>query len=71
MMFDITPDVSHTGQMSLVLRFVHVDNETKTAAIKDLFIDLFEMYEKSAESIAKEITSILERDDLDLNECLD
>ena len=39
MMFDTTADVSHNEQMSHVLRFVDVDNETKTAVIKEVFID--------------------------------
>ena len=69
MMFDTTPDVSHNEQMSPVLRFVDVDNETKTAVIKEVFIDFIEIHEKSAESIAKEITSKLEQDNLDLNDC--
>ena len=53
MMFDTTPDVSHNEQMSQVLRFAEVDNETKTAVIKEVFIDFIEIHEKSAESIAK------------------
>ena len=69
MMFDTTPDVSHNEQMSQVLRFVDVDNETKTAVVKEVFIDFIEIHEKSAESIAKEITSKLEQDNLDLNDC--
>ena len=69
MMFDTTPDVSHNEQMSQVLRFVDVDNETKTAVIKEVFIDFIEIHEKSAERIAKEITSKLEQDNLDLNDC--
>ena len=68
MVFDTTPDVSH-NEMSQVLRFVDVDNETKTAVIKEVFIDFIEIHEKSAESIAKENTSKLEQDNLDLNDC--
>ena len=69
MLFDTTPDVSHNEQMSQVLRFADVDNETKTAVIKEVFIDFIEIHEKSAESIAKESTSKLEQDNLDLNDC--
>jgi len=53
MMFDTTPDVSHNDQMSQVLRFVDLDNETETFVIKEVFIDFIEIYEQGAESIAK------------------
>ena len=46
MMFGTTPDVSHNEQMSQVLRFVDVDNETKTAVIKEVFIDFIEIHGK-------------------------
>ena len=65
----MTPDVSHNDQMSQFLRFVDVDNETKTAVIKEVFIYFNEIHEKGTESIAKEITSKLERDDLYWNNC--
>lgn len=53
-MFDTITDVSHNEQMSKILRFV--DNESKTAVAKVVFIDFIKIREKDAESVTKKMT---------------
>lgn len=40
-LFDSTPDINRRDQMSTVIRYVHVDFNTKKAAIKESFLGFF------------------------------
>ena len=66
-MFDSTPDLAHREQLSQIIRYVCI--EGKNVSIKESFIDFFEIHQKNAESLAREITDKLERDGLRLDDC--
>ena len=67
MMFDTTPDLAHREQMSKVIRYVHVHENS--IEIKEAFIEFFEIHDKSSEAIASAILSKLEADGLPIEDC--
>lgn len=67
MMFDSTPDISHTDQMSQVIRYVHIA-DTEVHVIES-FIDFIQLYGKSADVITKQICDKLQADGLKLEHC--
>ena len=46
--FDSTPDVSHTEQLSEVIRYVHLDYEPGDVAVREVFINFTELNKKGA-----------------------
>ncbi|XP_044766148.1 uncharacterized protein LOC123322270 [Coccinella septempunctata] len=66
-MFDCTPDVSHTEQMSQVIRYL---KRTESGyEIKESFIDFLEVDGKTGEYISQRILDKLQADDLDVEKC--
>jgi len=47
-LFDSTPDLSHTEQLSEVIRYVRLDCETGDVAVRAVFINFIELDKKSA-----------------------
>ncbi|CAH0551080.1 unnamed protein product [Brassicogethes aeneus] len=66
-MFDCTPDVSHTEQMSQVIRYVKRTGDV--CEIKESFIDFIEIAGKTGEDICQQILEKLGVDDLDIGQC--
>ncbi|KAJ1101702.1 hypothetical protein NDU88_006767 [Pleurodeles waltl] len=66
-MFDSTPDISHTDQMSQVIRYVHI--EDSGVHVTESFIDFIQLYGKSADVITKQICDKLQADCLKLEHC--
>lgn len=66
-MFDCTPDVSHTEQMSQVIRYVKRTGDV--CEIKESFIDFIEVAGKTGEDICQQILEKLAIDDLDIGQC--
>lgn len=66
-MFDSTPDVSHTDQMSEIIRYVSI-KEGKVD-IKESFIDFFPLEGKTAEAVTNVIIAKLCEDGLDIQNC--
>lgn len=66
-MFDCTPDTSHTEQMSEVIRYVKI--ELGECIIKETFIDFIEVEGKTGEYLTNIILEKLRSDGLDLQQC--
>ncbi|VEN56975.1 unnamed protein product [Callosobruchus maculatus] len=66
-MFDCTPDVSHTEQMSQVIRYVKKTGNV--CEIKESFIDFIEVAGKTGEIICQQILEKLTVDALDIDQC--
>ncbi|CAH2252162.1 zinc finger MYM-type 1-like [Pelobates cultripes] len=66
-MFDSTPDISHTDQMSQVIRYVQI--EDSGVHVTESFIDFIQLYRKSADVITKQICDKLQADGLKLEHC--
>lgn len=65
--FDSTPDISHTDQTSQVLRYVFIENQE--VKVKESFIDFIETKNKNAEFITNMILDKLKSDGLDIMDC--
>ncbi|KAM9311655.1 zinc finger MYM-type protein 1-like [Gastrophryne carolinensis] len=65
-MFDSTPDVSHTDQMSEVIRYVHI---TRKVEVKEVFLGFFPLKGKKATDLSSDILKKLESDGLDIMMC--
>ncbi|XP_040275768.1 zinc finger MYM-type protein 1-like [Bufo bufo] len=66
-MFDSTPDVSHTDQMSEVIRYVHITN--RKVEVKEVFLGFFPLKGKKAADLSSDILQKLESDGLDIMMC--
>lgn len=66
-MFDSTPDISHTDQMSQVIRYVHIEGSEVT--VEESFIDFILLHGKSANEITEQICDKLQGDGLKLEYC--
>ncbi|XP_047027728.1 52 kDa repressor of the inhibitor of the protein kinase-like [Helicoverpa zea] len=66
-MFDSTPDESHTDQMSEIIRYVHV--EEGAVEVRESFLGFFSMSGKTANDMANDILKQLEKDGLDIQLC--
>ena len=66
-MFDSTPDISHTEQMSQVIRYVYIE-DTEVNVVES-FIDFIQLRGKTAAAITEHICDRLQADGLDLQNC--
>lgn len=66
-LFDSTPDVSHSDQMSEVIRYVHI--EMGKVEIRESFLGFFSLSGKKAHDITQEILETIEQDGLDIQMC--
>nr|CAI5845018.1 unnamed protein product [Callosobruchus analis] len=66
-MFDSTPDESHTDQMSEIIRYVHV--EEGAVEVRESFLGFFSMSGKTANDMGNNILKQLEKDGLDIQLC--
>ncbi|XP_054714780.1 zinc finger MYM-type protein 1-like [Uloborus diversus] len=66
-LLDSTPDISHTEQLSEVIRYVHIEN--RKVEIKESFLGFIPLYGKKASDIVETIIQALEKDGLDLTLC--
>ena len=67
MMFDSTPDISHTDQMSQVIRYVKIENGK--VEVKEVFLGFFSLKGKKAADLSFDIIRKLESDGLDIMMC--
>ncbi|XP_042214954.1 uncharacterized protein LOC121861371 [Homarus americanus] len=65
-LFDSTPDISHTDQMSEVIRYVHIEGDS--VEVRESFLGFFPIAGKTANELTKDILSNLESDG-DINFC--
>jgi len=65
--FDSTRYISHTDQMSQVIRYVHIE-DTEVSMVESFF-DFIQLYGKSADAITKQICGKLQADGLNLEHC--
>ncbi|XP_040197560.1 zinc finger MYM-type protein 1-like [Rana temporaria] len=66
-MFDSTPDISHTDQMSEVIRYVNIKN--RKVEVKEAFLGFFPLKGKKASDLSLDILKKLESDGLDIMMC--
>ncbi|CAH2220451.1 zinc finger MYM-type 1-like [Pelobates cultripes] len=66
-LFDSTPDVSHTNQMCEVIRYVNIEGDH--VEVKESFLGIFPVAEKTAAELTKNILQHLEEDGLDISLC--
>lgn len=66
-MFDSTPEVSHTDQMCEVIRYVHIENGE--VAVTQSFLGFFEIEGKTAAELTQQIFKQLQEDGIDINLC--
>ena len=66
-MFDCTPDVSHTEQMSQVIRYVKKCGDV--CEIKESFIDFIEVAGKTGEYTSQRIVEKIKLDGVDIGQC--
>ena len=65
--FDSTPDVSRTDQMSQVIRYVHIEGDV--VEVRESFLGFFSISKKTASEMTKSILQQLEKDGLDIKFC--
>ena len=66
-MCDSTPDISHTDQMALIVRYVTIQNGI--AQVKESFLNFFPLRGKTAAEISRSILDELEVNNLDVMMC--
>ena len=66
-MCDSTPDISHTDQMALIVRYVTIQNGI--AQVKESFMNFFPLRGKTAAEISRSILDELEVNNLDVMMC--
>ncbi|XP_025200421.1 zinc finger MYM-type protein 1-like [Melanaphis sacchari] len=66
-MFDYTPDVSRTEQMSQVIRYVRVTGSK--VIVEESFLGFIESHEKTGSGLTTEILHQISQDGLDINNC--
>ncbi|ROL41869.1 Zinc finger MYM-type protein 1 [Anabarilius grahami] len=66
---DATPDISHTEQNVVVLRYVKYDKEKDEWEITERFLEFKDFYKKTGSEIAKMIESVLCEHGIDVSDC--
>ncbi|XP_044141441.1 52 kDa repressor of the inhibitor of the protein kinase-like [Bufo gargarizans] len=66
---DATPDISHTEQNVIVLRYVHRNSETENWVIQERFIEFFDFHQKTGEEIAEKLLLRLAEHGINLDDC--
>ena len=66
-LFDSTPDISHNDQMTQIIRYVVIKDDT--VQILESFIDFIQFKGKTAEEITKVILQKLSEDGLNIEDC--
>lgn len=66
-MFDSTPDISHTDQIPEVIRYVKISN--RKVEVKEVFLRFFPLKGKKADDLSSDILKNLEDDGLDIMMC--
>uniref|UniRef100_A0A8C5PE46 TTF-type domain-containing protein n=1 Tax=Leptobrachium leishanense TaxID=445787 RepID=A0A8C5PE46_9ANUR len=66
-MFDSTPDISHTDQMTEVIRYVKISN--RKVEVMEVFLGFFALKGKKATDLSSDILKKLENDGLDIMMC--
>lgn len=67
---DSTPDVSHSEQNVLIIRYVQKDEETREWTIQERFVEFFDFCRKTGEEIANELLNRLEHHRLNITDCV-
>ncbi|GBL73087.1 hypothetical protein AVEN_128241-1 [Araneus ventricosus] len=66
-LLDCTPDVSHQEQLSVILRYVNIDESE--VSIQERFICFQAVKDSTRKRLSTKIESILEEEELDLGNC--
>ena len=66
-MFDSTPDISHTDQMSEVIRYVKI--HSGKVEVREVFLGFFPLRGKKADDLSSDILKNLKSDGLDIMMC--
>lgn len=67
-MFDCTPDISHTEQMSQIIRYV-TKNEQGEFEVRESFIGFMNVTGKTGEYLTEAIINKLEKDGIKIKNC--
>ena len=68
-LFDSTPDISHSEQLSEVIWYVQLDYEAGQVEVCEAFIDFLELHKKGAAGYEEIILKKLKDDDLKFSDC--
>ena len=68
-LFDSTPDISHTEQLSEVIRYVRLDYEAGQVDVREAFIDFLELDKNGAAGYEEILLKKLNDDDLKFRDC--
>lgn len=66
---DSTPDISHTEQNVLLVRYVHQDKDTGVWAITERFVQFKDFHKKTGAEISEMIKAVLQENDIPLEDC--
>ena len=66
-LFDSTPDISHTDLFTQILRYVKIQDGS--VEVKESFVDFIALNAKDAQSLTDVILSKITADDLDFQDC--
>ncbi|XP_063308419.1 52 kDa repressor of the inhibitor of the protein kinase-like [Pelobates fuscus] len=66
---DATPDVSHTEQNVIVLRYVYNEPGSEDWTIQERFIEYFDFFHKTGEEIAEMLLSRLHKHGINVKDC--
>ncbi|XP_075715601.1 zinc finger MYM-type protein 1-like [Rhinoderma darwinii] len=66
---DATPDISHTEQNVIVVRYVYREPQKRSWHIQERFLEFFDFFQKTGEEIAEMIISRLSEHAIDLKDC--
>nr|XP_032834283.1 zinc finger MYM-type protein 1-like isoform X1 [Petromyzon marinus]XP_032834284.1 zinc finger MYM-type protein 1-like isoform X1 [Petromyzon marinus]XP_032834285.1 zinc finger MYM-type protein 1-like isoform X1 [Petromyzon marinus] len=66
---DATPDISHTEQNVLLLRYVGFDQENNKWEVVERFLEFKDFHKKTGSEIADMIVNVLNSHGIDLNDC--
>lgn len=64
---DCTPDISHTEQLSLTIRYVDLSEEK--IEVRETFFGFVPIHDATGKGLSKKILSELEQNDLDIQNC--
>lgn len=66
---DATPDISHTEQNVVLLRYMKYDKETDDWEITERFLEFRDFHKKTGSEIVKMIDNVLHDHGIDINDC--
>lgn len=66
---DATPDISHTEQNVVLIRYVHYNEESNKWEIAESFVEFKQFHQKTGNEIAGMIQNVLTKPGIDIGDC--